>query len=117
MKLQAQKEEIDRLQERDKALYTTFASTVGDSNKFEAFLMKVFKKKIKRVKKTEQNAGSDEESDDDFSDDDYDSEEDEDSETEELDDSVCPPGCDQVGTDLTPRFATVCQSVSIQNVI
>ena len=96
LKLEAKKEEIDKLQEKDKALYSTFSHTLGENNKFEGFLTKVFKKKIKRVKKTEKDAGSDEESEEDESDEDYDSDEEENSDAEELDDSVCPPGCDQV---------------------
>ena len=98
MKIQVKKEEIERYNERDKSLYQTFNNTVGDGNKFEAFLTKVFKKKLKRVKKSEHDAGSDEESDEEESDDDYDSEEDEDSDAEELDDTVCPPGCNPVGS-------------------
>ena len=97
MKLQLKKGEIEKLQEKEKALSTMFSNLFLESNKFEPFLTKVYKKKVKRVKKTEQNAGSDEDSDEDLSDDDYDSEENEDSDAEELDDSVCPPGCDQVG--------------------
>ena len=105
MKLQLKKEEIENLQEKEKTLSTVFSNLFLESNKFEAFLTKVYKKKIKRVKKTEQDAGSDEDSDEDLSDDDYDSEEDEDSDAEELDDSVCPPGCDQVIIYiLTPLF-------------
>lgn len=49
--LAIKKEEYDKLQDREKALMQTLSNTIGDNNKFEAFLMKVFKKKIKRVKK------------------------------------------------------------------
>ena len=44
---------------------------------------------------------SDEESSDDDSDGDYDSDEEGDGDDEELDDSVCPPGCDQVYLTVT----------------
>ena len=96
VKLQLKKGEVEKLQEKEKSLSTMFSNLFLESNKFEAFLTKVYKKKVKRVKKSEQDAGSDDDSDDDLSDDDYDSEETEDSDAEELDDSVCPPGCDQV---------------------
>ena len=97
MKLQVKKGDIEKLHEKEKSLSSMFSSLFLESNKFEAFLTKVYKKKVKRVKKTEKDDGSDEDSDEELSDDDYDSEEDEDSDAEELDDSVCPPGCDQVG--------------------
>ena len=94
--MQMKKGEIENLQEKEQSLSTVFSNLFVESNKFEAFLTKVYKKKVKRTKKTEQDADSDEDSDEDLSDDDYDSEEDENSDAEELDDSVCPPGCDQV---------------------
>ena len=59
-------------------------------------MTRVFKKKIKRAKKkTQAEEGSDEESEDEDSDEDLSSSDEEDSDAEELDDSVCPPGCDQ----------------------
>ncbi|XP_032395282.1 cilia- and flagella-associated protein 44 [Etheostoma spectabile] len=98
--LELKRGDIAKLQEREKALVAAFHASLGEENKFEVFLTKVFKKKIKRVKETEQNEGgeveedSDEDSDEDdewADDDDYDS-------TEEggaaLDCSVCPPGCE-----------------------
>uniref|UniRef100_A0A8D0ARD3 Cilia- and flagella-associated protein 44 n=1 Tax=Sander lucioperca TaxID=283035 RepID=A0A8D0ARD3_SANLU len=98
--LELKRGDIAKLQEREKALIAAFHASLGEENKFEDFLTKVFKKKIKRVKKKEQAEGgeeeedSDEDSDDDDEwgdDDDYDS-------TEEggaaLDNNVCPPGCE-----------------------
>ena len=97
MKLENKKQDIEKLQEQEKALYATFASSLGENNKFENFLTRVFKKKIKRAKKKAQTEeGSDEDSEDDESDDDFSSTDEDDSDAEELDDSVCPPGCDQV---------------------
>jgi len=102
--LNIKKEEYAKLQEREKTLFTTFSTAIGENNKFEAFLTKVFKKKIKRTKKKQTEEGSsDEESSDEDSDDDYDSDEEGDSDDEELDDSVCPPGCDQA------IFDQICQ--------
>lgn len=96
MKLDSKKQDIEKLQEQEKALYTAFSSALGDNNKFESFLTRVFKKKIKRAKKkTQAQEGSDEESEDEESDEDLSSSDEEDSDAEELDDSVCPPGCDQ----------------------
>lgn len=46
--------EMVKLQEREKVLITTFHDLLGENNKFEDFLTKVFKKKVKRVKKKEQ---------------------------------------------------------------
>ena len=94
--LDHKKEELDKLNEKERNLASMFTHTLGENNKFEAFLIKVYKKKVKRVKKIAENEGlSDEESEEEDSDDDYDSDED-DSDADELDDSVCPPGCDQV---------------------
>uniref|UniRef100_A0A3B4XPH3 Cilia- and flagella-associated protein 44 n=1 Tax=Seriola lalandi dorsalis TaxID=1841481 RepID=A0A3B4XPH3_SERLL len=97
--LELKQRDIVKLQEREKALTTTFQASLGEDNKFEEFLTRVFKKKIKRVKKKEQT-GSEEDSDEDSDeDDDWDDDDDDfDSGTEDgvaaLDDSVCPPGCE-----------------------
>ena len=97
MKLEIKKEEIEKLQEQEKSLHSTFSSMIGESNKFEGFLTRVFKKKIKRAKKNaESRDGSDDESDEDDSDEEFSSSEESNSDEETLDDSVCPPGCDQV---------------------
>ncbi|XP_050928726.1 cilia- and flagella-associated protein 44 [Lates calcarifer] len=98
--LELKQRDIAKLQEREKALITAFQASLGENNKCEEFLTKVFKKKIKRVKKKEQTgdeeeeADSDEDSDedDDWDDDDFDSGSEEGGAA--LDDSVCPPGCD-----------------------
>ena len=50
-KLEAKRRDIDRLQDREKALIASFQASLGENNKFADFLMKVFKKKIKRAKK------------------------------------------------------------------
>ena len=46
--------EIERLEERQKNLLEEFKAGLGENNKWEEFLTKVFKKKIKRAKKKEQ---------------------------------------------------------------
>lgn len=51
--MEEKKNEINRLQEREKALYAGFQTALGENNKFANFLMKVLKKRIKRVKKKE----------------------------------------------------------------
>ncbi|XP_045922375.1 cilia- and flagella-associated protein 44 isoform X1 [Micropterus dolomieu] len=95
--------DIAKLQERERALIAAFHASLGEENKFEEFLTKVFKKKIKRVKKKEQTGSEEEEDSDEDSDedDDWDDDDDDyDSSTEEggpaLDTNVCPPGCDPV---------------------
>ena len=50
-KLSAKKKDIERLQEKERALWATFQSSLGENNKFADYLAKVFKKKIKRSKK------------------------------------------------------------------
>ncbi|KAF0031251.1 hypothetical protein F2P81_015806 [Scophthalmus maximus] len=100
--LELKQRDIVRLREREKALVAAFQATLGENNKFEDFLTKVFKKKMKRVKKKEltrpdeEDVHSDEDSDED--DDSDDSDDDDNSDSDEggpaLDDSVCPPGCE-----------------------
>ena len=68
------KSELEKLQEREKTLFSTFLDTIGENNKFEAFLTKVFRKKIKRTKK-HQTVDEEDDSNDDDSDEDYDSSE------------------------------------------
>ncbi len=46
------------LTEQQKALDQNFTESVGENNKFKEFLMKVYRKKIKRTKlKTHQDTG------------------------------------------------------------
>ncbi|KAK7499820.1 hypothetical protein BaRGS_00008911 [Batillaria attramentaria] len=103
-RLEGKRKDIEKLQEKERAVHQTFLQSLGDNNKFADYLTKVFRKRIKRTKKkTTEGEGSDEESDDD-SDDDSDWEEsDEESESEAggYDLDVCPPGCDQALYDST----------------
>nr|DBA34597.1 TPA: hypothetical protein GDO54_002143 [Pyxicephalus adspersus] len=96
--LETKKKDIVKLQEKEKTLHATFQNSLGENNKFAAFLTKVFKKKIKRTKKKEvtgdeeEDEDSDEESDEEST---YESDEEEsDSEDGVFDDSVCPDNCD-----------------------
>ncbi|XP_071842731.1 cilia- and flagella-associated protein 44-like isoform X2 [Apostichopus japonicus] len=91
------RKDIDRLSEKEKALYATFQASLGENNKFAEFLNKVFKKKIKRAKKKAQNEeGSNDDESEESSEEESDwSSEDEESDDDALDDSVCPPGCEQ----------------------
>ncbi|KAL0968428.1 hypothetical protein UPYG_G00266720 [Umbra pygmaea] len=98
--LELKRKDITKLQEREKAIAATFQKALGENNKFADFLTRVFKKKIKRVKKKE-NVGDDEEQEDSDDDEDEDSDledDDEDDSSSEnggaLDDSVCPSNCD-----------------------
>ncbi|XP_040053049.2 cilia- and flagella-associated protein 44 [Gasterosteus aculeatus] len=97
--LHQKQKDIAKLQERETGLIAVLHSMLGKDNQFEEFLTKIFKKKIKRVKKKQQT-GSDEEEEDSDEDDDWDdddgSDHDNDSDVEgsALDDSVCPQGCE-----------------------
>ena len=51
-KLESKKKDIEKMQEKEKVLHATFTASLGENNKFAEFLTKVFKKKIKRSKKT-----------------------------------------------------------------
>ncbi|XP_048254045.1 cilia- and flagella-associated protein 44-like isoform X2 [Haliotis rufescens] len=103
-KMDGKKKDIEKLQEKERALHATFITSLGDNNKFADYLTKVFKKKIKRTKKkTAEGDGSDEDSDED-SDDESDWEESDEESDEEaggFDLDVCPPGCDQTLYDNT----------------
>ncbi|XP_029614593.1 cilia- and flagella-associated protein 44 isoform X1 [Salmo trutta] len=96
--LELKRRDISKLQERERAIAATFQASLGENNKFADFLTRVFKKKIKRVKKKEK-AGDDEEQED--SDEDSDEESDWDDDEDDsgsesggpLDDSVCPQNC------------------------
>ncbi|XP_041471026.1 cilia- and flagella-associated protein 44-like [Lytechinus variegatus] len=102
MKLDGKRKDIEKLSEKEKALYATFQSSLGENNKFQEFLTKVFKKKIKRAKKKTKTEGESDEESDESSDDESDwSSDDDESGEEQLDDSVCPPGCDQALFDNT----------------
>uniref|UniRef100_A0A3P8TUV7 Cilia- and flagella-associated protein 44 n=1 Tax=Amphiprion percula TaxID=161767 RepID=A0A3P8TUV7_AMPPE len=92
--LEEKKRDILKLQEREKSLTAAFQASLGENNKFEEFLTKVFKKKVKRVKKNEQTGSEEVEDSDEDSDEDDDWDDDYDSDTEEaaLDDRVCPAG-------------------------
>ncbi|XP_062907293.1 cilia- and flagella-associated protein 44 [Mobula hypostoma] len=94
----AKKRDILKLQEKEKALYASFQMSLGENNKHADFLTKVFKKKIKRRRKSEAQVSavsdeeSEEESDEEFG---YSDEGDEsDSDAGGVDDSACPDTCD-----------------------
>ena len=40
--------EIERLLEKDRAIMGEFNTAIGDGNKFQELLLKIFKKKVKR---------------------------------------------------------------------
>eukprot|EP00731_Ephydatia_muelleri_P023978 Em0016g249a len=89
--------QLAKLQEQEKALEASFVEAVGE-NKFKDFLLKVYRKKIKRSKKKVEESVQHEENEEgesDDSDSDSLSSSEEGSEEEEvLDDSTCPIGCD-----------------------
>ncbi|XP_077051647.1 cilia- and flagella-associated protein 44 [Siphateles boraxobius] len=112
--MEQKKRDILRLQGKEKTLTATFHASLGENNKFEEFLTRVFKKKIKRSNKKETRGGEggdvtdDEDDSDEDSDDESDRDNDEDYDDSEtgapLDDSVCPPNCDPELFDNTLRL-------------
>ncbi|KAK3588814.1 hypothetical protein CHS0354_028462 [Potamilus streckersoni] len=103
-KLELKKKDIEKFQDKERALHAQFVSSLGENNKFAEYLTKVFKKRIKRSKKkATEGEGSDEESESDDEDEsDWDEDEDEDEEEQGgFDLDICPPGCDQNLYDAT----------------
>nr|XP_020862787.1 cilia- and flagella-associated protein 44 isoform X2 [Phascolarctos cinereus] len=103
--MEERKNEINRLQEQEKAIYSNFQATLGENNKFASFLMKVLKKNIKRVKKKEvegeeeEDESSKEDSDDESS---FESDEEEsESEDEAFDESMGLANCDPALYEMT----------------
>ncbi|XP_063126741.1 cilia- and flagella-associated protein 44 isoform X1 [Rattus norvegicus] len=95
--MEEKKNEINKLQEQEKSLYSGFQSALGENNKFANFLMKVLKKKIKRAKKKEVEEADEDEESEESSEEESSLESDEDesgSEDEVFDDSICPSNCD-----------------------
>mgnify|MGYP001188008898 CR=1 FL=1 len=93
-KLQERKEEIERVMAKKEAVVKEFDGLVEESNSFREPLLKIFLRKIKRIKrkaKEMDDYDSDEEEEEDDDDDFEDDEFDDDDDIEE----VCPPGCDQ----------------------
>ena len=74
----ARESTLNKLIEQEKALEHSFLESVGENNKFKDFLLKVFRKKIKRAKRKqeevakeggegeEDDEGSEEESESDY---------------------------------------------------
>ncbi|KAI9208942.1 uncharacterized protein BJ171DRAFT_171848 [Polychytrium aggregatum] len=103
-KLNSKKTEIEQAIKREKEIHEEFVKLIGENNKHEEFLTKIFKKKIKRSKKKiktdgedgenneENESEEDEEDDDDM--DSYDSADD-DSDSEGEGAEECPPDYDQ----------------------
>mmetsp|Transcript_31350 Transcript_31350/g.43492 ORF Transcript_31350/g.43492 Transcript_31350/m.43492 type:complete len:486 (+) Transcript_31350:207-1664(+) len=90
-KLEMKREEVEKLMEKKKAVMGEFDTLVEESNVFREVLLKIFNRKIKRVKKKVKD-NDDEDYDSEEEDEDEDDDEDFDEEEEE---EVCPPGCDQ----------------------
>ncbi|KAK3285967.1 hypothetical protein CYMTET_6449 [Cymbomonas tetramitiformis] len=90
-KLEMKKDEVEKLMEKKKQIMAEFDHLVEDANTFREALLKIFNRKIKRIKKKvkdndDEEYDSEDEDDEDEDDEDFDDEEEE---------EVCPPGCDQ----------------------
>ena len=98
IKLEAKRKEIEVWQEKDKVIENEFANLVPESNALWPQLFKIFKRKIKRSKKSVGGGGDGDGSgdDSDYESSDYDeSDSDADSDDDEDEDDSCPVGCDQ----------------------
>ncbi len=93
-KLTSATKDLARLQAQEKSVQSQFAGVLAENQKLEKILTKIYKKKVVRQK---QRTGDD-------SDDDEDDESEElsedgsdagSSDDDEIDETVCPPGCDQ----------------------
>ncbi|XP_056336376.1 cilia- and flagella-associated protein 44 [Danio aesculapii] len=112
--MELRKRDIQRLQNRERSIAASFQTSLGENQRFEEFLTRVFKKKIKRTKKKETHTAQggdqseDEEDSDEDSDEESDAEDEDDYEESEagaaLDDSVCPPNCDAALFENTLRL-------------
>lgn len=110
LKIDSKRKDIEKIEESQKHLMTTYHQLTHDETKYADFLSKVYKRKIKRKKNTE-GAPEDEESEEESEDDDDDDEDmdndDDDSEggeaKEQLDLDICPNGLRQ------ELFDQVCQ--------
>ena len=95
-RLTVAQKDVTRFSAQEKAVHSHFNSLMADNNKVEKVLTKIFKKKVVRSKKGadgESDSGSDSEDMDDVDGDDEDF--DASDEDDEIDENICPPGCDQ----------------------
>ncbi|XP_061733169.1 cilia- and flagella-associated protein 44-like [Nerophis ophidion] len=97
--LELKHRDIAKVQEREKAVSKAFWASLADDKKFEEYLLKVFKKKMKRAKQKEAvgNTEGDHDSAEDFEDyENWDDDEEEDWDTPEGEAAVeeCPQDCD-----------------------
>nr|AAS21445.1 hypothetical protein FLJ31910-like protein [Oikopleura dioica] len=98
-RLDSKRKEVEKLAAKEKDCLSDFQRLIGENNKFENYLTKVYKKKIKRATQSNNDgSGSDSDSDSDDDDEDY---SDEDSDAEPFDDTVCPANCEQEQFDKT----------------
>ena len=91
-KIATKKHEIEKL--NPKQVMMEFSQLVPDSNKFHEPLLKIFKKKIKRMKKKANEAEEDDEEGEDEDEDEDDMSDFDEEEEEEEEEEFCPPGCD-----------------------
>ncbi|NXR25528.1 CFA44 protein, partial [Cinclus mexicanus] len=89
--------EIAMLQEREKALYTSFETSLGENNEFADFLTNILKMEVECVEKEEVRRETDEENENEQEDNEKpDLKTDENSVSEDVVfDSVCPAGCSE----------------------
>ena len=93
-KLEAKRQEIEVWQEKDKVIESEFSSLVPESNVLWPQLFKIFKRKIKRTKKSN-NDGDGSGDDSDYESSEEESSDDEGDSDDDDEDDSCPAGCDQ----------------------
>ena len=93
-KLQERKEEIERVIAKKEAVVKEFDGLVEESNSFREPLLKIFLRKIKRIKRKAKEMDDYDTEDEEEEDDDDDFEDDEFDDDDDIEE-VCPPGCDQ----------------------
>lgn len=94
-KLTVKKEEIDAIFSKEKKIFQEFVLLLGEGNKNEEYISRVFKRKIKRSKKSAQKVGENGDSDNESEESvDYLLLDDDDEEDIEDFEEVCPSDCD-----------------------
>uniref|UniRef100_A0A5K3F228 WD_REPEATS_REGION domain-containing protein n=2 Tax=Mesocestoides corti TaxID=53468 RepID=A0A5K3F228_MESCO len=96
--------QIERLTERENEIFENFKNYLGDNHKWNDFLHKVYKKKIKRKVKRTTEGGEDSESSSSSEDSEWNESDEEEEDDDMLDLDMCPPDCEQVDYDTTVAF-------------
>ncbi len=96
-KLNLKRSQIEQIIQKESDIFEEVKNAIGENNKNEAYLLKVFKKKIKRAKKKVNEDGElvDESSEEDLSDDDSYEEDQDDQDKEQNFADIRPVDCEE----------------------